>query len=179
MRELTLSPAQRRQLECQLQETRDAGVFRRTLAVLEVANGRSVIEIARLLRISRPSIYQWLADYGTTHAPESLADHRGGNRPTVWTPERQAVLEASMAQPPDHFGYPAVEWTVPLLREHLARTGAASPSAASIRRQLRDLGYVWKRPRYVLDPDRDREKKDSYQARDPALAAGVGAALRG
>jgi hypothetical protein len=50
MSELHLTASQRRRLEQQLRSTRDAGFFRRTLAVLEAAGGRSIAEIARLLR---------------------------------------------------------------------------------------------------------------------------------
>src|ERR1051325_3695189 len=79
MSDFPLTPIQRCRLEQQLRATRDAGVFRRTLAILEVANGRSVAEIARLLRTSRPSVYQWLDCFRTAPEPSSLADHRGGN----------------------------------------------------------------------------------------------------
>src|ERR1041385_1387510 len=87
MRDFVLTATQRRQLERQLQDTADVGVFRRTFAVLEAANGRSVAEIARLLRTSRPSVYQWLHAYHDAGDPESLIDHRGGNHPTLWAPK--------------------------------------------------------------------------------------------
>jgi len=106
-----------------------------------------------------------------------LVDRRGGNRPSLWTEDLQAVLCASLVQPPDHFGYQAVEWTVPLLQEHLARWGDERPSATSIRRQLHTLGYVWKRPRYVLDPDPQREKKTVDSPRHSPIAAPLGQAL--
>jgi len=179
MRELALTATERRELEQQLRETRDAGVYRRTLAILEADDGRPIAELARLFRTSRPSIYHWIDGYQEGRDPKRLLDRRGGNHPSVWTAELQVFLEASLAQPPDHFGYQAVEWTVPLLREHLAHRGIGPPSTPSIRRQMWALGYVWKRPRYVLDPDRDREKKGSHPARNRPSAAALGQALRG
>src|SRR5436190_10542363 len=100
MRDFLLTPAERRGLEQQLRDTADAGVFRRTLAVLEAAGGRPVTEIARLLRTSRPSVYHWLEAYRATPDPDALADHRGGNHPTLWTEELQALLAASLEQRP-------------------------------------------------------------------------------
>jgi transposase len=176
---LRLTAAQRRRLEPQLRTTRDAGLYRRTWAVLEAAGGRPVAEVARLVRTSRRSVYSWIESYEADRDPACLADHRGGNHPTVWTEELQAVLRASLGQQPDHLGYQAVEWTVPLLREHLERRGGQRLSATSIRRQLRAAGYVWKRPRYVLDPDPEREKKTAHPPGDPAVAAAVGHAVRG
>src|SRR5438128_213039 len=159
MRDFRLTATQRRQLERQLRDTADAGVFRRTLAVLEAANGRPVAEIARLLRTSRPSVYQWLHAYGHAYNPESLTDHRGGNHPTLWTPELRALLAASLAQPPDAWGYPAAEWTGPLLQEHLARSGGVRPSEDALLEELHRQEYSWKRPRRQLAPDPDQEKK--------------------
>ena len=179
MSDFSLTLAQRRRLEQQLRATQDADVFRRTLAVLEAAAGRPVTEIASLLRTSRPSVYQWLERFHSSRDPGSLRDHRGGNHPTLWTDERQALLAASLEKPPDRFGYPAVEWTAPLLREHLARCGGTRPSLRSIRRQLHQQGYVWKRPRYVLDPDPEAEKKTLDPPRTGASVTTLGPALRG
>jgi transposase len=179
MHDFPLTPSQRRRLEQQLRATRDAGVFRRTLAVLEAASGRPVAEIARLLRTSRPSVYQWIERFRAAPDLSSLTDHRGDNHPTLWTDELQALLAASLEQSPDHFGYPAVVWTAPLLQEHLARWGGTRPSLRSIRRQLHQQGYGWKRPRYGLDPDPEAEKKTPDQARFGTVVAPLGQAVRG
>jgi transposase len=170
MNGLQLTAAQRRRLEQQLRATRDAGLYRRTLAVLETAGGRPIAEVARLLRTSPRSVYSWLESYDLARDPAGLVDGRGGNRPSVWSEDLLAVLCTSLGQCPDHFGYQAVGWTVPLLQEHLARRGHERPSATSIRRQLHALGYVWKRPRYVLDADLQRDKKTADSSANPAVA---------
>jgi transposase len=179
MRNLLLTATQRDQLEQQLQDTADVSVFRRTLAVLEATNGRPIAELARLLRASRPRVYQWLAAYRATRDPGSLADHRGGNHPTLWTAKLRALLAASLTGAPDHWGYAAVEWTIPLLQEHLARYGGVRPSAAALRQELHRQDYAWKRPRRVLDPDPEREKKTPNSGTNPAAGAPLGQALRG
>jgi transposase len=176
---LQLTAAQRRRLEQQLRATRDAGLYRRTLAILEAADGRPIAELARLLRASRRSVHYWIESFEDARDPTCLADHRGGNHPSLWTEELRAALQASLERRPDQFGYRAVEWTVPLLREHLARRAGQRPSATSIRRQLHDSGYVWKRPRYVLDPDPERDKKTADSPCRPAVAAPVGQVVRG
>jgi|SRR5919198_2063851 transposase len=179
MSKLHLTAAQRRRLEEQLRATDDAGLFRRTLAVLEAAAGRSIAEIARLLRTSRVSVYHWIACYDRARDPADLVDSRGGNHPPLWTEELRAALRASLERRPDHFGYPAVVWTVRLLQDHLERWTSERPSASSLRQQLHALDYVWKRPRYVLDPDPEREKKTADPPGNPASAAALGQAVRG
>jgi transposase len=176
---LRLTAAQRRGLERQLRSTHDAGLYRRTLAVLEAADGRPVAEIARLLRTSRVAVYRCIERYDSARKPDRLVDSRGGNHPSVWTEELQAVLSDGLGRRPEHFGYQAIAWTVPLLQEHLAHCGGGRPSETSIRRQLHALGYVWKRPRYVLQPDPERDKKTADSPRDPGTSAAVGQAVRG
>ena len=73
-----------------------------------------------------------------------------------------------LALPPQDLGCPHVSWTVPLLQEYLYRWGGRRLSDDTIRRELDRLDYVWKRFRYVLPPDPQREKK----TRPPAAAAG-------
>ena len=58
----------------------------------------------------------------------------------------RAVLRRALAHTPDALGYLAVNWTVPLLRKHIEKEWGQSPSDLQIRRELRRLNYVWKRP---------------------------------
>src|SRR3981081_799806 len=179
MSRLQLRASQRRRLEQVLRTAREAGLFRRVLAILEVDSGRSIAETARLLRTSRVTVYHWIERFQRGRDPTSLVDHRGGNRPSVWDEELRDVLRASMGDRPEPFGYQAVEWTVPLLGEHLARWCGLRPSGSSIRRRLHGAGYVWKRPRYVLDPDPQREKKKANPPGNPPIATALRQAVRG
>ena len=81
------------------------------------------------------------------------------------------MLEALLDRRPDQLGYFAVNWTVPLFQDALAAYTDQRPSADTIRRELDRLGYVWKRSRYVLDPDCEREKKTPDPPEGPRLAA--------
>src|SRR5438105_5434144 len=163
-----ITAPRRRQLERQLHSTPDARVYRRALAVLEVAPGRPVAAVARSLGVTRQAVHTWLAAYARDLDPLDLADAPRAGRPPLWTPALGDVLRAAPATPPDRFGYRATDWTVPLLREHLAGRAGVRPSGTALRRWLRALGYAWKRYRYVLPPDPDREKK----TRHPAAGAG-------
>jgi transposase-like protein len=66
---LTLSYWQRQHRERQLRSTRDARVYRRTLAVLEVARGEPVTSVAGRLRVTPRAVYHWAATYGRDHGP--------------------------------------------------------------------------------------------------------------
>jgi transposase len=170
MNELQLTPRQRRRLQRQFQQTDDARVCRRTLAILEYSQGRPIAEIARMMGVTRQSVYHWVDAYAQDHDPSALYDGERSGRPTRWTEQLQAQLQALMGQTPDQLGYFALNWTAPLLREHLERRPRQGLSEDTIRRELDRLGYVWKRSRYVLDPDPQREKKTLDLPVDPVLA---------
>jgi transposase len=140
----------RRRLERQLKEAPTIRIYRRTLALLEITDGKPVAEVAQLLRMSRQAVYRWVELYTESHDPNSLIDRRRAGRPSFWSDERQTILTDTLAQSPDALGYLAVNWSVPLLREHIENESGSKPSAATVSRQLHKLGYVWKTPRHAL-----------------------------
>lgn len=171
MKTLQLSSRQRRQLEKQLKNSRDVRLYRRALAILEYDRGRSVTEISRTLRVSRPSIYRWIERYRESSDIESLRDEERAGRPPLWTEDCSEWLQSFLKRSPAELGYFAVNWTVPLLRDPLQMCSGKRFSDDTIRRALRQLDFVWKRPRYVLAPDPDREKKTTYSPQNQAVAA--------
>lgn len=170
-KKLILTRRQRGELERQLKETLDVRLYRRTLAILEYERGNSIAEIARILRMDRRSIHRWIDAFGESSDPASLQDQERSGRPRGWTDECSQWLQALLRRSPRELGYYAVDWTVPLLRDPLAMCLARTFSDHTIRRAVRGLGYVWKRPRYVLEPDPEREKKTPYSPGNPRFAA--------
>lgn len=166
-----LAPAQMQQLEGQLMQTDDVRLYRRTLALLMWGRGSAVAEIASLLHIRRQSVYNWIASYTHSSDPTRLRDRERPGRPPSWTSETEALLAELLSVSPEQFGYLAVNWTVPLLQEQLERDTGVHFSDDTIRRGLQRLGYVWKRYRYVLDPDPELEKKTAYSWPNPLLTA--------
>lgn len=179
MSNLDLTNWQRRRLRRQLQQTQDAHTYGRTLALLEVDRGRPVPEVARMLEVTRQSIYNWIAAYCRKRDPRALHDAPRSGRPSLWTDELQAALSELMATSPDRLGYYAVNWTVPLLREQLEHSTGQRLCDDAIRGQLDRMGYVWKRSRYVLDPDPEREKKTTDSPKNPPPTASRRALGRG
>src|SRR5437763_15737305 len=80
---LTLTYWQRRRLEQQLRSTHDVRLYRRTLAVLEVASRESVAPGARRLRVSTRAVYHWLSASARQRTPAALAEGQRPRRPTL------------------------------------------------------------------------------------------------
>lgn len=164
MCELPLSLQQRRQLQRQLEQTQDVRLYRRTLALLAWDQGLSMLNIARLLQVSRQSVYNWVATYQHGSSPQALADEPRSGRPLRFDHDQQHLLQALLAYTPQDFGYPEAGWTVPLLQKALYRGSGHWFSDSTLRRALRSLTYVWKRPRYLLIPDPEQAKKNAASA---------------
>jgi len=76
MCQLDLTRQERRRLEKHLKTTRDVRVYRRTLALLELDEGRSVADTARMLHMSREAVYRWVAIYSAARRPSALVPVR-------------------------------------------------------------------------------------------------------
>ena len=180
MSQLKLTPRQRRRLRRQLVETRDVFRYRRTLAVLELDHGRSAIDIARMLGVTRQSVYNWVEAYCLSHDPAALGDAPGRGRPPLLDEDDEHLLEALLQGSPQDLGYPHTSWTVPLLQHALQLGTGRQACEDTVRRALHRLDYVWKRPRYVLDPDPQlRGKKEAAPPADQRAVAAQRSAGRG
>src|SRR5258705_10428620 len=107
----TLTYWQRRRLEQQLRSTHDARVYRRTLAVLEVASGQPVGSVASRLRVTPRAVYHWLAAYARDRDPAALADADRSGRPTPLDQPQRDRLRALLGKSPKELGYPDTTWT--------------------------------------------------------------------
>jgi transposase len=157
--EFHLTPQQRYRLRRARDTTHDVGILRRALALLQLDRSHSVAAVAAELGVSRQSVYNWLDRYLTAPTPRALHDHRGHGHVTAWDDDLLAVLRSALVRPPEPWGYRDLEWTVLLLQQHLARWDGRWWLDRTVRRQLHQSGYVWKRPRYVLQPDPYRSRK--------------------
>ena len=171
MSRLKLKHWQRRRLRQQLKAASDARTYRRTLAVLELDCGRSAAAIAAMLGVTRQSVHHWAAAFAREPDPAVLSDEDRGGRPPLLAEQTERLLPALMGRSPQDLGYPHTDGTVPLLRQELERGSGLPLSDETVRRGLRRLGFVWKRPRYLLDPDPEREKKKADSSTNPRPAA--------
>lgn len=171
MSRLKLTYWQRRRLRQQLKTTSDARTYRGILAVLELDRGRSAADIAAMLGVTRQSVHNWASAFLRDPDPAVLRDEDHTGRPPRLAEPTEALLPSLLGQSPQDLGYPHTDWTVPLLRQELEKGIGLRPSDETVRRALRRLGYLWKRPRYVLDPDPQREKKTADPPADPGPAA--------
>jgi len=156
---LHLTPRQRRLLMAERDRSAGAATYRRLVGILALDDGEPTATVAEWLGVTRQSLYNWAGRFLREGRSSALQTHLHPGRPPLWNEDCQIVLRASLHQSPTEFGYPAVNWTVRLLQHQLGRCLGQALSMDTVRGHLHGLGYVWKRPRYVLDPDPQRAAK--------------------
>jgi transposase len=158
---LHLNHHDRRRLEKALNHSRTARLFRRLQAVLLVAQGRAVAEVATIVQVSQRAVYLWVNRYLASRQPQALADAPRSGRPVTAQQLTDECLERELRRDPLQLGYNTTGWTVALLATHLNQVYDCAITPRTLRRRLHQLGWRWKRPRYVYsgkEPHRAQKK---------------------
>ena len=145
--ELGFDQYDRQRLARALARATDLRFFRRVQAVLLVARGLPVPEVARITGARADAVYHWLRLYRRAHQPDCLRDAPRSGRPRAAGRITDARIVGEFRRDPLRLGYNTTGWTVALLAEHLGRTYGCPISARTLRRRMRGLGLRWKRPR--------------------------------
>lgn len=157
--ELTVTADARDALEPAAAAERRTRRWKRSRAVLLLADGMSPPAVATALGCARSSVDHWATAW-EARGLDGLREgaHRGAARRLAAAGE--APLAALLGQDPPTRGHHATGWTVSLLQTELAAMGYQL-SERTVRRSLHRLGYRWKRPKFVLgrpDPAYEQTK---------------------
>ncbi|MHA3770370.1 helix-turn-helix domain-containing protein [Verrucomicrobiota bacterium sgz303538] len=147
-----------------MRKARDARHGRRLQAVWLVAQGYGAREVARLLGASERWVNKWLARYLVRRRPDNLAEAMRPGRPRADDVLTKKRIVTTLRSDPLKWGYSSTVWTVPLLTMHFRRECGTFFSERTVRRRIREVGFRWKRPRYVFakrDPHRAQKKGGS------------------
>lgn len=158
MRGMEMTAEQRAELAVAQRQSKTVRHWRRYQAVVLRADGMAVAVVAQTLGCSRASVSHWTTTWQKTGvAGVREGEHPGAARRLDAAGEQRLV--ELVHSDPQAAGYAATGWTVPLLQTELAKAGWRA-SGRTIRRTLHRLGWVWKRPRFVLGrPDPDYQAK--------------------
>jgi transposase len=169
MNGIHLTAKEQQLLEQTLHTTHDARLYRRTLALLECSRGRQVKDVAQALGVTRQSVHNWAVRFQQQHSALALTDGPRPGRPRHADDRVETLLRALLAISPERCGYQAKYWTAPLLCDQVRKNLHVECCDFTLRLCLKRMGYRWKRPRYVLAPDPQREKKNPDSTDSAAL----------
>jgi transposase len=150
---LALSYRQRGELEDIVSHTSLAKERCRAQALLWIADGSDVGEVAELLHVSRQTVYNWLSRFQERVELDlraRLLDAPRLGRPRVANGTIDELVAAVIDGDPRKFGYHATVWTAPLLSRYLRDHHAIEVSDRTVSRAIDRLDISWKRPRHEL-----------------------------
>jgi transposase len=162
--ELGFNGYDERRLKKALKRAVDKRTFQRVQAVLLVAQGRAIPEVALIAGVSLQAVYNWVTLYLASRQVAALKDALRSGRPRIAPLITAARILREVRRNPLRLGYRTTVWTVPLLTHHLSRLYQCNLSSYTLRRRMKALGLRCKRPRYVY------EEKEPHLAQKKGLS---------
>ncbi len=136
-------------------------VRQRALAIQLLHQGYGPSEVAKQVAVTRRTIYNWWEQW-QAQGLEGLADRPGRGRKRKANELYRQQVEAALEQQPRAYGYGFGIWTLKRLRQHLYEQTGLSLSRNRLRELLKELGYVYRRPKHAL-PEAEAEAVALYQ----------------
>ena len=144
-----------------LKRAADKRPFQRVQAVLLVAQGRTINEVAEIASVTGQTVYNWVGLYLDQHQVAALEETPRSGRPLIATAITKARILRQHARNPLRRGYRTTVWTVKLLAERLSELYQCKISPYTLRRRMTAIGLRCMRPRYFYeekDPHRTQKK---------------------
>ena len=125
----------------------------RAQALLWLAEGSDVADVAERLDVSRQTLSNWLSRFQERAAWDlraRLRDAPRRGRPRAAGGTLDELIAAVIDGDPRALGSHATVWTAPLLSRYLRDHHGIEVSDKTVSRAIDRLGIVWKRPRQEL-----------------------------
>jgi transposase len=127
--------------------------------ILLCAAGFTPTQIAAVLFCSRSSVYRVVKAY-RAGSLEGLVDADPSLRASSLTPSLRRSLLALLKRAPSAYGWCRTRWSCATLAAQMQVQRGVAVSAATLRRWLHKMGWVWKRAKLVArDDDPERVNK--------------------
>ncbi len=146
--ELTHPEATQARLLALAKATPGAWIGLKIAALLLTLEGQRPGWISEVLGLTRMSLTRWMHAVNAAGVRALVPSPRPG-RPPRLTPPVRATLARQLAQPPQAFGLPRVQWDGPTLVVHLKRQFGIRLQVRQAQMWLHQLGYRLKRASYT------------------------------
>ena len=143
----------RQQLYCRLQQAYASGSLRlvkRIHALLALAEGAAVHEVAQMLALGEQTVRDYLNSF-LWHGIASLVYQRPPGRPAKLTKTQRQALAALIETGPQAAGYAAGCWSATMLQDLIQRQFGVEYHPHYICTLLHNLGFSYQKARFVSD----------------------------
>ena len=117
----------------------------KALMTLLSNDGKSVSEIALMLKRNQHTIRDWLKRY-KAQGINGLRRNFSPGRPNTMREKIKRYIEQIIGNSPINHGYQDSTWSVPLITYEVNKNLNLNASSKTVTRALKNMGYVYKRP---------------------------------
>ena len=117
----------------------------KALMTLLSNDGKSVSEIALMLKRNQHTIKDWLKRY-KAQGINGLSRNFSPGRPNTMREKIKRYIEQIIGNSPINHGYQDSTWSVPLITYEVNKNLNLNASSKTVTRALKNMGYVYKRP---------------------------------
>lgn len=143
----------RKHLELTLRRAFQAGdlpLVKRVTALLGIARGEPVEQVAAGVGVSASSVYAWLRTFLLEGVAGLRVQWRGGRPPKLTATQRQRLAELIDAGP-EAAGFPTGCWHALLIQQVIQREFGVSYNVHYLATLLHSLGFSFQKARFVSD----------------------------
>ena len=156
-----------------MEKTNDKREYRRAVAVLQKAQGKTYDYIAREHRVHIRTAKKWVGDYIKNEIEGlKIGKNHGGPKPRTTDEDREVILSV-LFNDPHIFGYLRNTWSLRSLSRCLTDELDIPISFKHLQRITKDLGVRCKRPKLELlhgeDYEEGKERVENYKQIASAL----------
>jgi len=145
----TFSSDEEAQIEQAIRYDNRVEVVQRATALRMLHMGYTPSAVAEVYQVRLSSVYNWFQRWREGGIAALANQPKAGRRrkagAAYW-----AEVEATLEQDPTQLGYLFTVWTLERLRDHLTQQTGIRLSLERLRVQMKERGYVWRRPKHDL-----------------------------
>lgn len=171
----TLAPDEVKALQ-RAMKSRDRRVAARATLIHALHCGQKPSVVATVHDVSLSKVYATWSRYKAAGIA-GLKDRPVSGRPRKVNADYRAVLEQVLEQPPAALGYEFTVWTAERVRLHMLAVTGIEVCETTLLNTLRDMGYVYRRPKKDLSHRQDPADREQFLARLEELKRGRGVAI--
>lgn len=169
---LRVTAAQKRFLQRTQATARSRRAWRRATGLLMLSQEQSCLDVARALSTCLNTVSNWKRRW-MREGISSLEDKARSGRPPTVTPRYLRCLQDAVKRGPSVFGYLFTVWSSARLAAHLKRKTGLPLGPKQLRKHLKRLGFVYRRPKHTLKSRQNAREVRAAEKHLHALKKGL------
>jgi transposase len=137
-------------------------VRQRAMGLRLLHEGQTPQEVAEVMDVSQPTIYKWHHRW-QENGLEGLANRPKSGRPRKADDRYVELLEETIEQDPQEWGYTFTIWTADRLRLHLEVVTGKLLGPTQFRALLKENKFVYRRPKHDLTDLQDPQARKAAE----------------